>query len=131
MFSHGADSAHNASAGGVGVSAGGLTLPARFMWPHGGKSVFVTGNFTRFATYPSPSRPLRATISPVITHCHSTFSLTSLYLLCNYCALGILDSSLPVTVSTVFLLLPCVVCATLYSFISNGKYTALLTYLLT
>ncbi|KAM0920130.1 hypothetical protein ACQ4PT_007772 [Festuca glaucescens] len=51
MFSHGADSAHNASAGGVGVSAGGLTVPARFVWPHGGKSVFVTGSFSRWSEH--------------------------------------------------------------------------------
>ncbi|KAM0886190.1 hypothetical protein ACQ4PT_029876 [Festuca glaucescens] len=56
MFSHGADSALDASAGGVGVSAGGLTVPARFVWPHGGKRVFVTGNFTRWTEH-TPMSP--------------------------------------------------------------------------
>lgn len=46
MFSHGADSAHDA--GGVGVSTtGATTVPARFVWPYGGKRVFVSGSFTR------------------------------------------------------------------------------------
>uniref|UniRef100_A0ACD5XF23 Uncharacterized protein n=1 Tax=Avena sativa TaxID=4498 RepID=A0ACD5XF23_AVESA len=45
MFSHGADS------GGVGVSAGGPVVPARFVWPHGGKRVLVTGSFTRWTEH--------------------------------------------------------------------------------
>jgi hypothetical protein len=57
MFSHGADSS------GVGVSAGGPTVPARFVWPHGGKRVLVTGTFTRFAIYLSPSTCLIYIIS--------------------------------------------------------------------
>ncbi|CAM0878219.1 unnamed protein product [Alopecurus aequalis] len=52
MFSHGADSAHDAAAGGVGVSAGGpAVVPTRFVWPHGGKRVFVTGSFTRWSEH--------------------------------------------------------------------------------
>jgi hypothetical protein len=48
MFSHGADSAHDA--GTVGVSSGvGATVPARFVWPYGGKRVFVSGSFTRLS----------------------------------------------------------------------------------
>ncbi|TVU44222.1 hypothetical protein EJB05_03658 [Eragrostis curvula] len=46
MFSHGADSAHD-----VGVSPGGLTVPARFVWPYGGKRVFVSGSFTRWSEH--------------------------------------------------------------------------------
>jgi hypothetical protein len=50
MFSHGADPAHDAGGGGgVGVSTAGATVPARFVWPYGGKRVFVSGSFTRFA----------------------------------------------------------------------------------
>jgi hypothetical protein len=47
MFSHGADSAHDAGA--VGVSSGGATVPTRFVWPYGGKRVFVSGSFTRLS----------------------------------------------------------------------------------
>lgn len=56
MFSHGADPAHDASAagGGVGVSAGGPSVPTRFVWPHGGKRVFLSGSFTRSALYLPP-----------------------------------------------------------------------------
>jgi len=49
MFSHGADSAHDA--GGVGVSSAGATVPARFVWPYGGKRVFVSGSFTRWSEH--------------------------------------------------------------------------------
>ncbi|KAG8061860.1 hypothetical protein GUJ93_ZPchr0003g16555 [Zizania palustris] len=41
MFSHGADSAHDA--GGVGVSTGGSAVPTRFVWPYGGKRVYPHG----------------------------------------------------------------------------------------
>jgi hypothetical protein len=63
MFSHGADSAHDAAAAGgvgVGVSAGGVPalVPARFVWPHGGKTVYLTGSFTRFVRYLSLPLPL-------------------------------------------------------------------------
>ncbi|CAN6296981.1 unnamed protein product [Urochloa humidicola] len=49
MFSPGADSAHDA--GGVGVSSVGTTVPARFVWPYGGKRVFVSGSFTRWSEH--------------------------------------------------------------------------------
>ncbi|KAL6909349.1 hypothetical protein ACP4OV_001630 [Aristida adscensionis] len=49
MFSHGADSAHDAGA--VGVSAGGATVPTRFVWPYGGKRVFLSGSFTRWSEH--------------------------------------------------------------------------------
>ncbi|XP_066366287.1 sucrose nonfermenting 4-like protein [Miscanthus floridulus] len=49
MFSHGADSAHDAGA--VGVSSGGATVPTRFVWPYGGKRVFVSGSFTRWSEH--------------------------------------------------------------------------------
>ncbi|XP_062213075.1 sucrose nonfermenting 4-like protein [Phragmites australis] len=49
MFSHGADSAHDA--GGVGVSSGGATVPTRFVWPYGGKRVFLSGSFTRWSEH--------------------------------------------------------------------------------
>jgi hypothetical protein len=67
MFSHGADSAHDAAAGGgvgVGVSAGGVPalVPARFVWPHGGKTVYLTGNFTRFVRYSSSPSTRRINI---------------------------------------------------------------------
>ncbi|GJN22604.1 hypothetical protein PR202_gb10184 [Eleusine coracana subsp. coracana] len=42
MFSHGADSARD-----VSVSAGGPAVPTRFVWPYGGKRVFLSGSFTR------------------------------------------------------------------------------------
>ncbi|KAF7044787.1 hypothetical protein CFC21_053971 [Triticum aestivum] len=53
MFSHGADPAHDASAagGGVGVSAGGPLVHTRFVWPHGGKRVFLSGSFTRWSEH--------------------------------------------------------------------------------
>lgn len=75
MFSHGADPAHDASAagGGVGVSAGGPVVHTRFVWPHGGKRVFLSGSFTRSALYPylstpspSPSQSLSLYLYPVI-----------------------------------------------------------------
>lgn len=46
MFSHGADSAHDAGA----VSTGASGVPTRFVWPYGGKRVYLTGSFTRFAS---------------------------------------------------------------------------------
>ncbi|GJM97301.1 hypothetical protein PR202_ga14220 [Eleusine coracana subsp. coracana] len=42
MFSHDADSARD-----VSVSAGGPAVPTRFVWPYGGKRVFLSGSFTR------------------------------------------------------------------------------------
>ncbi|KAK3148710.1 hypothetical protein QOZ80_3AG0207660 [Eleusine coracana subsp. coracana] len=46
MFSHGADSARD-----VSVSAGGPAVPTRFVWPYGGKRVFLSGSFTRWSEH--------------------------------------------------------------------------------
>lgn len=40
MFSPGTDMSQDAS--------GVVLIPTRFVWPHGGKRVFLTGTFTRF-----------------------------------------------------------------------------------
>lgn len=42
MFGQSMDSARNA--GGV---AGTVLIPMRFVWPYGGRSVFLSGSFTR------------------------------------------------------------------------------------
>uniref|UniRef100_A0A0E0GWX7 CBS domain-containing protein n=1 Tax=Oryza nivara TaxID=4536 RepID=A0A0E0GWX7_ORYNI len=47
MFSHGADSAHDAGA----VSTGASGVPTRFVWPYGGKRVYLTGSFTRWTEH--------------------------------------------------------------------------------
>ena len=43
MFGQSMDSARDA-AGGV---AGTVLIPMRFVWPYGGRSVFLSGSFTR------------------------------------------------------------------------------------
>lgn len=43
MFAPGMDSAR-----GTGGMAGGVLHPVQFTWPHGGKSVFLTGSFSRW-----------------------------------------------------------------------------------
>jgi hypothetical protein len=71
MFSHGADPAHD-----VDASAGGApTVPACFVWPYGGKRVFLSGSFTRFApcfiSYRCPT-PTVGEIAPPHSNCLNT-----------------------------------------------------------
>ncbi|KAL8171724.1 hypothetical protein V2J09_023528 [Rumex salicifolius] len=46
MFSSGTDSGHNSS-----TSGGIVLIPTRFVWPHGGKRVFLSGSFTGWLNY--------------------------------------------------------------------------------
>ncbi|CAK9146446.1 unnamed protein product [Ilex paraguariensis] len=52
MFVSGADSGHDNS----GVS-GPVLIPARFVWPYGGRRVFLSGSFTRWSD-PIPMSPM-------------------------------------------------------------------------
>lgn len=48
--------------GGAAVGGTGL-VPTRFVWPHGGRKVFLCGDFTRFLlplSSPAPSHKLNA-----------------------------------------------------------------------
>lgn len=46
MFSPSMDSARDV--GGV-VSAGTVLIPVRFVWPYGGRTVYLSGSFTRWS----------------------------------------------------------------------------------
>ncbi|XP_072996780.1 sucrose nonfermenting 4-like protein isoform X1 [Typha latifolia] len=54
MFSTRSDSSHEV--GGVG---GPLLIPTRFVWPYGGRRVFLTGSFTRWSEH-LPMSPLES-----------------------------------------------------------------------
>jgi hypothetical protein len=47
MFSPSMDSARDV--GGV-VTAGTVLIPVRFVWPYGGRTVYLSGSFTRYYT---------------------------------------------------------------------------------
>jgi len=47
MFSPSMDSARDV--GGV-VAAGTVLIPVRFVWPYGGRTVYLSGSFTRYYT---------------------------------------------------------------------------------
>lgn len=47
MFGSVAGRGHGSGSSGVAVAAGPFSVPKRFVWPHGGRRVFLFGSFTR------------------------------------------------------------------------------------
>lgn len=48
MFSPSMDSGRGVGVGVGGVVAGTVLVPMRFVWPYGGRSVYLSGSFTRY-----------------------------------------------------------------------------------
>lgn len=59
MFSSGMDASQD-----LGGTVGAVLIPTRFVWPHGGRRVFLTGSFTRWSDH-LPMSPVEG--------CHTVF----------------------------------------------------------
>ena len=70
MFSQSMDSARDA--GGV---AGTVLIPMRFAWPYGGRSVFLSGSFTRLVFFVDYYYMLLSLLPLLVRECFSLVSL--------------------------------------------------------